>query len=380
MTHGISLAPIQKQLAQVGYPVSESSSLPPACYHHQQWLDHEIDLLFKKKWICAGRSDQWSNIGDYRTIRIADVSIVITRTQTRELKALSNVCLHRCSEIMSDHGQCKAMVCPFHGWGYDLEGQLISAPRMETASNFNIENQRLKSFSIAETQGFVFINLGDAATSIEETLEDFDDIHRPWELGNLVTTRSRRFQVACNWKLFIEVFNEYYHLPFVHADSISDRYPEPDPVDIVMGEYTTQFGATEGNPALLDGEGEGLPSIPSLQGRNASGTRYTWIYPNVTFAASYDCLWMYHVYPIDAVSTEVVQTVCFPRASVERYDFDEKAKDYYERIDVAIAEDIPVLEKQQRGMESPHAIQGRFSALEPSVGNFACWYSDQLKA
>jgi len=73
----------------------------------------------------------------------------------------------------------------------------------------------------------------------------------------------------------------------------------------------------------------------------------------------------------------VVQTVAFPSATVETESFDKKSSHYYERVDVAIEEDIPALEKQQNGMESPYASQGPFSTLEPSVGNFACWYSER---
>ena len=196
-------------------------------------------------------------------------------------------------------------------------------------------------------------------------------------MGDLVAGRKRTFDVDCNWKLFMEVFNEYYHLPYVHPESISHYYPEPQPADAVIGEYTSQFGATSKNPALLEqDQGDAFPLIRTLGEKEKNGTRYTWVYPNLTFAASVDCMWMYHVYPLTGKSTRVVQTVCFPPETMDRDDFTKNSSTYYQRFDFAIDEDIPALEMQQTGVASPYAAQGRFSTLEPSVGNFACWYAE----
>ena len=186
-------------------------------------------------------------------------------------------------------------------------------------------------------------------------------------------------EVECNWKTFIEVFNEYYHLPMVHPDSISWLYPEPDPVDEVSGQFTTQFGPTEGAAALMANTQKfALPVAPGLEGREASGTRYTWIYPNITYALSQDSMWIYQAFPLAPDRCRVIQTICFPAASVALADFEDRAQHYYARIDAAVAEDLPFLERQQIGLNSRFARQGRFAALEPSVGKFAYWYAQQL--
>jgi phenylpropionate dioxygenase-like ring-hydroxylating dioxygenase large terminal subunit len=189
----------------------------------------------------------------------------------------------------------------------------------------------------------------------------------------------REFEVQCNWKTFIEVFNEYYHLPMVHPDSINWLYPEPDAIDAVNGQFTTQFGATEGAAALLENAQQyALPIAQGLKGRAAKGTRYTWIYPNTTFALSQDSMWMYQAFPLSADRCRVIQTICFPVESVALDDFDDRARHYYARIDAALDEDLPFLKQQQVGLNSKFARQGRFAALEPSVGKFAYWYAQQL--
>ena len=376
----MSVDRIKQALTAVRYPVSSSLSLPPECYHDDDWLEHEMNCLFRRGWFGIGRRDQWQNPGDYQAVEVAGVPIVVIMDRDGKLQALSNSCLHRSSRIMTGTGSCKVMVCPFHGWSYDTRGQLISAPRMETADCFSAKQYSLKKFNVECLDGFVFLSLEENPVSLADWSGDFAQVHAPWSPGDLVTGRSRTFDVNCNWKLFIEIFNEYYHLPLVHPQSLNHYYPEPEPADVVIGEYTTQFGETDGNPALLDeNQAQSFPVIPSLGEKERKGTRYTWIYPNLTFAASMDCMWTYHVYPITSKSTRVVQTVCFPPETTHRDDFREKSEMYYQRFDFAIDEDIPALERQQAGMQSPYAVQGRFSTLEPCVGNFACWYSQATR-
>ncbi len=365
-------------LADVHYPVSGSRTLPPACYHDSAWYGHELDRVFRKGWLCVGREDQWKQPGDYLALEIAGAQIVVVRQENLRLGALSNTCLHRGSLIADGSGNSRMLVCPFHGWTYDHAGQLISASRMEQATGFRECDHRLRRFPLDTCGGYVFVSLEEDPEPLGSWLDDFSDLHRRWSLEDLALGATRTFDVKCNWKLFMEVFNEYYHLPYVHPDSISQHYCEPDPPDPVFGQFTSQFGITRSNPGLLDeNQDEAFPVMELLEGQERSGTRYTWVYPNLTFAASMDCLWGYHVFPLSPVLTRVVQSVCFPSATTRRADYAERARSYRARVDSAIAEDIPVLERQQAGLASPGATQGRFSDLEPCVGNFACWYAER---
>jgi phenylpropionate dioxygenase-like ring-hydroxylating dioxygenase large terminal subunit len=251
---------------------------------------------------------------------------------------------------------------------------------MDSAENFDRAEYGLVEFRLQCRDGLAFVCLDPGTPGLEQWLGDFPDIHWPWALDQLVSTRVQQLDVGCNWKAFIEVFNEYYHLPFVHPDSLNGMYGEPDPADLVLGQYTTQFGITDGSPALFAGQREhALPPTTRLQGRLLLGTRYTWVYPNLTFAAGPDSLWMYEVYPRGAGRCHVVQTICFPPNAVELEDFEERARYYYARHDEALAEDLPALERQQRGLGSPFARQGRFADLEPGVGNFGCWYARAMR-
>ena len=111
---------------------------------------------------------------------------------------------------------------------------------------------------------------------LDDHLGDFANTHRAWALADWTTTRMRSFEVDCNWKLFLEIFNEYHHLPLVHPHSISGAYLEPDACDAVAGACTTQFGETKDSGALLEeNRGDALPPAPGHGGRRLRGTRYT---------------------------------------------------------------------------------------------------------
>ena len=361
-------------------PADEAFSLPPACYSDEPLLNWEIDAIFRRKWIGAGRADRLAGPGDYETLEVAGTSVILLRDRKQRLRAFANVCRHRCAKLLTGSGSCRSIRCPFHAWSYALDGSLIAAPKMEDAKGFDKAGHGLVEFRAAEAHGFAFVCLDGQAPDIESQLGNFADIHAPWPLKDLASTRRRHFQVACNWKAFLEVFNEYYHLPIVHPNSIAGVYDSPEPGDVAEGAFASQYGDTEGTGGLLEADqAQALPVMPGLGARAEAGVRYSWVYPNMTFAAGRDALWVYEANPLDAGHCAVTQTTCFPCEVAGLPDFEVRAAAYYHRMDAALEEDIPALENQQRGLSSPDARQGRFSPLlESNVAAFTHWYADQM--
>lgn len=371
---------LRRELSTVTAPIETSATLPPACYADTSVAEIERDAVFRTSWIGIGRWDQWKNSGDYSTLTIAGIPVIVLRDKSRVLKAYSNSCRHRGSLMVEGSGNAQTIVCPFHRWTYGLDGALRGAPDMPDSAVFNKCDHGLIEFRAGERDGFAFICFDDQVEDLDTWLGDFSDLHAPWNLGSMITTRRLELEVDCNWKGYLEVFNEYYHLPYVHADSINNVYARPEPPDQVSGRYASQFSATEGTGGLLEATQQyALPAIPSLEGSNKNGTRYTWLFPNMTFAASTEAIWIYETTPLETGRCRVVMTVCFPPETIVLDEFENCAKVYYDRMDAALAEDIPALARHYKGLTSPFAIQGRFCAdLEPNVANFAFWYADRL--
>lgn len=371
---------VRAALAEVVPPFEAAPTLPPAVYVDPAVHALEIEHLFRRGWVGIGRADRWAEVGSFAALEIGGVPIVVVRNDDG-LAAFANTCRHRGAEVMQGEGTCRNMRCSFHGWTYALDGRLVGAPEMTHTEHFDRGDHPLAAVSVGEHAGFAFVSLEADPQPLTEWLGDFDAFHRAWPLASLRTGRRREFELDCNWKTFCEVFNEYYHLPYVHPDSIGDTYLDPDDADKTNGNYATQFGETTSTGALLEGDkSDALPDMAGLAGREANGARYTWLYPNMTFAAGNDSVWMYETHPVSATRTRVVQTVCFPPETFDTDGFDATAQRYYDRMDLAIGEDIPVLESQQRGLASPFAKPGRFSRLEPSVGSFAIWYAERMLA
>jgi phenylpropionate dioxygenase-like ring-hydroxylating dioxygenase large terminal subunit len=363
-------------------PAAEAVCLPPACYTDDAVLQTEMTHIFRRHWLGIGHAGRFKAAGDYETLELAGVPLIVLRDKEGVLRAFANTCRHRGARLLDGEGNCQAISCPFHKWTYRLDGTLIGATQSQQFSIFDRTDHGLVQFRAAEDGGFAFVCLDKTAAELPQQLGDFASLHAPWPLDSLVPTKRRTFTVQCNWKNFLEVFNEYYHLPYVHPDSISDVYSLPDQGDKVTGAYASQYGGTDGTGGLLEGQQEyALPEMPKLDETVRNGVRYTWLFPNMTFAASSDALWIYEANPIDAKSCQVTQTVCFPQAVTELDNFAELAQWYYQRMDAAIEEDIPALENQLRGLNSPFAKQGPFSPLlEANVAAFANWYARQMLA
>ena len=359
--------------------ISEASTLPPACYTGTEALAAEESGLLRQSWLGIGRSDEWREPGDYSTFELAGTPVIVLRDEDRRLRAFANTCRHRGTRLLEGRGNAGRIRCPFHGWTYGLDGTLRGATRMGATRGFRRADMGLVGLRTAERGSFAFVALDDGTPPIDEWLGAFDDLHSPWRLDELVTTRRRELEVACNWKLFLEVFNESYHLEFVHAATFGGIYLEPELPDAVGGCVQSSFSPTAGTGGLkADEQAHVLPPMPGLGPRERAGTRYTWIFPSLTFAAGSEALWAYAARPLGPGRCRVTQWVCFPPATVEVPGFREKAERYYTRMDEALAEDIVVLERQQRGMDSPLALPGRWSDLEHGAAAFAAWYAERM--
>ena len=368
-----------RALGDVSSDISVSSTLPPACYSGTDVLAAELSGLLRRSWLGVARADELKAPGDYRVLELAGTSTILVRDDEGRLRAFANVCRHRGTRLLDGAGNAAHIRCPFHGWTYGLDGSLRGATRMGATRGFRHADMGLSEFRTAERGGFVFVTSTDETPDIDDWLGSFDSLLAPWQLQDLVTIRRRELDVDCNWKLFLEVFNESYHLEYVHCATFGGIYLEPEPPDEVGDCVHSSFSPTAGTGGLrADEQDHVLPAMPGLGARERAGTRYTWVFPALTFAAGGEALWAYGARPLDPRRCRVTQWVCFPPRNLATPGFEAKAQRYLARMDEALAEDIAVLERQQLGMDSPFARAGRWSDLERGAAAFAAWYARGL--
>ena len=167
-------------------------------------------------------------------------------TRTADLRAYANTCRHR-SVIAGNGGGGELHSNALPVSLLDIRPGRTPSRRRRACNglrDFERAAHGLYEFAATERYGFAFVSLGGIApTPIDQWLGDFGDVHAPlaiWPIAcyHSVAVSSR---CACNWKGFAEVFNEYYHLPYVHPGSIDDTYNEPDEPEDVVGAWATHF-------------------------------------------------------------------------------------------------------------------------------------------
>ena len=365
----------RERYAKTLLPPLQAEPLPGWCYASPDFYRREIERVFHRSWICLGRESDLPNPGDYRAVELCGARLIVIRDSAGTIRVLDNVCRHRGMVLLEGSGNVPAIRCPFHAWAYGLDGSLRGAGGMERSENFDRRDYGLVSHDVTLWQGFIFARLDPGGPEFAATVGELDRYLTPYSLPAMKTARARHFTVACNWKLFIEIFMEDYHVNVVHKASIAGTYAShpPEMATGVNGEFATIWDKHKGTSALLTAEQHlALPMIAGLPDI-ALGTRYAWVYPAFAFAATIDCMWAFEIYPDGPARTHVVMNMCFPEETIARADFAEKFARYEKRWEISMNEDIVVLEGQQRGMNTGRYRPGRLSHLEPALNSFANW-------
>ena len=108
------LDPVEELRQNTGEPFERAHAMPPSVYTTEAFLQEELEHIFSKDWFCVGRADTLAKPGDYTTCELASQPILVIRDRDGELRALSNVCLHRMSTLMHGAGNTKTLTCPYH--------------------------------------------------------------------------------------------------------------------------------------------------------------------------------------------------------------------------------------------------------------------------
>jgi len=364
--------------ANVRLPIMRAETLPPLAYVSEEFYQREVERIFLKEWNFLGRVDRIPNRGDYFTVDFAGVPLIVARDKSGSIRAFANTCQHRGSEIVSGQGNCRAFICPYHGWTYDLDGKLLSAPGMGEAEGFDKSKLSLREVRLETWGGFIFVNFEKNAQHLSKFLGSLPELLASYDCERMTTTTHWEYEMASNWKLFFENAMEEYHVPMVHNKSISALQVAHGLIES-RGNWECIREVHDGTRALLEEDrAHALPQIKTLTGHAAAGSHYVGIYPSTTFALTKDCMWWLELHPLGPLRTKAVLGACFPNETVALPDFNEKLKFYHKRWTKSTQEDIDISEVQQRGLSSPLARPGRYSHLEPFVHRFANWVLDRI--
>jgi phenylpropionate dioxygenase-like ring-hydroxylating dioxygenase large terminal subunit len=175
----------------------------------------------------VARIDQLSNPGDHLVHDHFGDEIAVVRSESGKLNAFSNICLHRACPILKGEGNIagKYLICPYHKWAYELDGQLRGAPLMEQADGFIASSDQLQSVALEIWQGWVFLNIDPKAEPLAPRLIELEEKLSAFGFAELRHVETLSFSSPWNWKILIENFLESYHHMGTHPETLNPVFP-----------------------------------------------------------------------------------------------------------------------------------------------------------
>ncbi len=330
-------------------PLAEASTIPAPWYVDARIAELERLTVFSQSWQVVGRVDQVAKAGEFVTATVAGEPIVAVRGQDGVLRAFYNVCRHHAAAVVTEAcGQASILHCPYHGWNYGLDGSLKGMPEFDGVRNFDREDNGLVPVKVETWEQFVFVNLDEEAAPWSEFLGGLVRRVAPLGLGKLHYFTSTSYDIACNWKVFVDNYLDGgYHVPHLHKglNSVLD-----------YRQYTIE---NEDRYCL-----QSSPMVSSAEDASTGATRkgdrawYFWLYPNFMFNCYEGYLDTNLVIPVDVDHCRVVFDFYFGDVSEGARAYNEQSVAVGNRVQ---DEDLGICEAVQRGLKSRAYGAGRLS-------------------
>jgi len=185
-------------------PIERAETPPASWYTWPVFHALERDALWSQQWRFAARADQVAEPGAYVALTLEDTPVVVLRDEEGTLRAFANVCRHHAAIIMHGEGHVDRLTCPYHGWQYRLDGQLLRAPQLGAIKDFERDRFSLPALPVDQWQGLVFVHLGQPNLSLDTRLAPFTKRIVDRTLNDLSFVERRVYEMACDWKVFVD--------------------------------------------------------------------------------------------------------------------------------------------------------------------------------
>ena len=363
----IDPAPLRRVLE----PLERARTLPGEAYASAEVFGWEQRHFFEGSWVCAGRSTDLAAPGDQRAVRIGSTGIILVRDDAGTLRGFFNACRHRGHELLEPGGarNARGIKCPYHSWVYGLAGDCRATPGYGTGlDGFDRADFPLVPARIAQWRGWVFANVSGDAPPIAEHLGNIDAIVADYRPERLVLGAVHEYDVAANWKIVVENYNECYHCSSIHPELCAvtppdsgRQYPDPRSGLWVGGPMRLRPHA---DTMSLSGASLGVP-IPTLPEPKRREVGYLALLPNLLLSLHPDYVMTHRLLPVAHDRTQIECAWLFPPEAFDRPDFSPAYAS--ELWDVTNREDWQACQSVQRNAASPGFRQGPFAPREADV-------------
>ncbi len=329
--------------------LSEASTIPGPWYVDSRIADLESRTVFSKTWQLVGRVDQVEKPGDFVSNRVAGEPVVVVRGNDGVLRGFYNVCRHHAAAVVTEPcGQASILHCPYHGWNYGLDGSLKGMPEFDGVENFDRQKNGLVPLKADVWEKFVFVNLDPNAEPLQDFLGGLVKRAAPLGLSKLNYFDRRVYDIACNWKVFVDNFLDGgYHVPHLHK-GLSSVLNYKDYTIENEDRYCLQS-----SPMVASNE-------DAATGATRKGDRawYFWQYPNLMINCYAGYMDTNLVLPLDVDHCRVIFDFYFSDTSDAAREYNQQSVAVGDRVQ---SEDLGICEDVQRGLKSRAYGAGRLS-------------------
>ena len=200
-------------------PIDTATALPAHFYTDTRMEATDRRAVFGSAWQLVAHVSQLPAVGDYVVSDLAGLPVIAVRGPDNVVRVMHTVCRHRAGPIAQCDGRgAKALRCRYHGWTYTLTGQLKSAPEMQAAMDFDPSGIQLPQMSMRIWQGLIFAAMdADLAPDFDAYVSGIDERLGPDRGLAFYSGHHRaRYDIDCNWKVYVDNYLEGYHVPHVH--------------------------------------------------------------------------------------------------------------------------------------------------------------------
>lgn len=358
-------------------------SLPSSCYRSPRIFAREQERIFAQDWFCAGREEELSQPGDWRVLDVAGESVLVVRNKNGELRAHYNVCRHRGARLCATGQQSDWNVslgggvlpsgiirCPYHQWTYSLDGEHLGAPFLKEGDEFCRSDFSLYPVALDCWGGFYFLKLdakhasgnpdgvgAQLGPAIQRTIR--------YPLQELRSGHAISYDVAANWKIIAENYNECYHCGGVHPE-LCEVVPDfkhgggsalnwEEGIPHREGAYTfTRSGQTNRAP------------FPGLNDAERVRHKGELCFPNLMLSLACDHVAAFVLWPLAVDKTRIDCNFLFHPEEIDKPQFDPM--DAVEFWDLVNRQDWAICERVQQGISSRVHRFGYYAPMEdPSL-------------
>lgn len=205
-------------------------------YEDPRLFEEEMQKIFKKTWVWVAHESEFPEKGSFKLSQVGLEPVIVVRDRKGAIHVMVNRCRHRAATVCEvKKGKTSSFQCPYHGWGYGLDGSLRALPYPEQyGDDFDKAQHGLLKLRTESYAGMVFATFNEEAEPLVDFLgpvTKWIDLFMKQGAGYPVKVLGEhQFSVPMNWKVQLENTTDAYHFPVVHKSFLQSLDDETEEV------------------------------------------------------------------------------------------------------------------------------------------------------